>query len=373
MKNITKDNKAITLIALIMTVILMLILASVTTYTGLNTYRNSRLNKFVTEMQLLQSKVDDLVTTKTNEELNSMDLDSVTTQEQENAISSAFNNGEVTTNDTNVYKVFTKKDILNILDVEDVENDIMVNFQTREIISSTGIEYKGTTYYTQYKLPNGQTIINNESTTSREIAFELLQSIDGLNCTITINEISINNGTLSYAETNSEGNKENWENITNYAEKDNRYTAIISKSGNYTFRIQDNTDDDNNFEKLIIITLTNKPKTSLSLEPYNYGGEDSNTWAYAEKDSVNYVWIPRFAYKIDTETSNTEIKFIKGNSNIATDNTYIDNTWTIHDKFTTSDEIELTGIWVSVDSVNQTGLDMITLLNDSNRTILIEI
>ena len=89
---------------------------------------------------------------------------------------------------------------------------------------------------------------------------------------------------------------------------------------------------------------------------------------FLQKDTVNYVWVPRFAYN-----TNNNIKYIKGNSNIATDNTYIDDTWTIHDKFKTDDDVELTGIWVSVDYKNQTGLNLITLLNDNTRTILTEI
>ena len=372
MKNITKDNKGITLIALIITVVLMLILISVTTYTGLDTYRHSKVNKYIAQMQLLQTKIDDLVSTKTEQELNSLSLPAVTTTEQTNAITNAFKQEEVSTADTSKYKVFTEQNILNILDIEDVGAEILVNFETREILSTIGIEYENQIYYTQYKLPGGQTIINNDNPITRNLSFELKQEIDGLNCKITIQEISIINGTVSYAEVDSLGNKIDWKTITNYSEKNKEYEANISKSGDYIFKIQDNTYPDNNFEKTITITLTNKPKTNLNLNPYNYGGENSNTWAYVQKNSLNYVWIPRFVYKTNTETSGVDIKFIKGNSNIATDNTYIDNTWNIHEEFTTSNGVQLTGIWINVNNLNQTGLDMITLL-ESNAQTLIEI
>lgn len=363
MKNKTKGNKGITLIALVITIIIMLILASVTTYTGLNTYRHSQVNKFVTQMQLLQAKVDDLVDSKTTEELNNMGLQSVTTQEQINAITNAFKQEEITTADTSKYKVFTSDKILEILDVEYVENDIMVNFETREIVDAIGVEYEDTTYYTQYKLPGGQTIINGGNSVSRDLSFNMETSIDGLNSTIIINNISISNGTLSYSEIDSEI----WQTVTNYTETSKAYEISISKSGNYRIKLQDNTDS-KGFVEDISITLTNRPRTSLSLDSYNYGEEDSDMWAYMQKDSVNYVWIPRFAYD-----ENNNIKFVKGNSNIATDNTYIDNTWTIHNKFTTSEGIELTGLWVSVSSVKQSGLDMITVLNDNTITTLLEI
>lgn len=364
MNKITKDNRGITLVALIMTIILMLILVSVTTYSGINSYKNAQVTKFVTQMQLLQAKVDDLVSSKTIEELNSMDLQTPTTQEQQNAINSAANNEEVTSNDVNEYKVFTKEDVLNILDVEDVQNDIMVNFTTREIVSLVGIEYEGKTYYTQYKLPNGQTVINNESV-SRDLSFTPEILIDGINSTVTFKDIKITNGTLSYKEQSDNYSQT----ITNYTEKGKEYKINISKSGIYKFKLQDNTSNGNE-EVEEIIVLTNKPKTSSSLDQYNYGKDDSTKWAYMQKDGVNYVWIPRLAYKTNTDTNSRDIKFIKGNSNIATDNSYINEEWTVPDKFTSNDGTKLTGVWVNVDSGNQENLDMIDLLDDNSRTVL---
>ena len=373
MKDITKDNKGITLIALIVTIVLMLILTSVTTYTGINTYKETQVNKFVTQMQLLQAKVDELVETKTIEELNSIDLDTVTTSQETNAITTAFNQGEITTADTNKYKVFTKEKVLEILDVEDVDSNIIVNFETREILSATGIEYKGRTYYTQYKLPGGQIIINNsnEDNNRNLVGFNaenyntLNLSIDGLNATVTIGNIQITNATLKYKETDSNY----WTTITNHTESGKGYTVNISKKGTYTLKLEDNLNSQNYIEiENNLIILTNKPKTIEDLE-YNYA-LGSEYWAYEEKDSTTYVWIPRFAYKTEGET---EIKFIKGNSNTATDNTYVDDTWVTHGKFTTESGEELTGVWVNTGNgkVDDKNLEyMIELLNNNSETLI---
>ena len=132
--------------------------------------------------------------------------------------------------------------------------------------------------------------------------------------------------------------------------------------------MQDNIDTDNVSQESLEIEVVNKPKTDLSLQSYNYSN-DSDEWAYVQVNNVYYVWIPRFAYKTDGE-DNITIKFVKGNSNIATDDTYIDNTWTIHNRFKDSNGNELTGIWLSVNSNNQTELDMIDLLEDNSLTIL---
>lgn len=361
---ITKDNKGITLVALILTIIIMLILATVTTYTGINTYEESKVYKFVSEMQLIQAEVDELVESKTTEDLSQLGTE-VTV---DNIISIAFSNNEISSNDISLYRHFSKQEISQMFNIEKPIGTVMINFATREVVSTTGVEYEGNKYYTQYKLPNGQALTNNTTETNRELEFDLEISINGINSSITVSNISIVNGTLSFAEADSAGNAiSNWQTIMNYTEKETEYKTNISKTGNYIFELKDNTDNTKKNQKVISIVLTNKPKTNLNLT-YNYG-EDSDEWAYAQKDEANYVWIPRFAY--DT---NKNIKFIKGNSKIATDDTYITNdTWTVPEKFTSiQDGTELTGIWISVDSINQTGLNMLELL-DSDATKLIEI
>ena len=369
MKEQTKENKkGITLVAVIITVILMLILVSVITFEGIDSYKTSKVIKFVTEMQLLQAKVDDLVKTTNLEELNNLGLE-ITTNEQKNAINSAYNNQEITANDIGKYRFFTIDNILNELDVDNVQSEIMVNFETREIVSLKGTEYKGKTYYTQYKLPNGQNLVINSEFVQRDLAFDIKLNINGTNADVVISNIKISNGTLSYKE-----EKDNyWKQITNYTEANETQTIKIDKTGNYIFKLEDNTAENSKFEKTAKIILTNSPKTNLNIEPYNYA-EDSKYWAYAQDSSNNYyVWIPRFVYKTNPDTNETELKFIKDVTSIATDGTVINDDWTLDDKFTKNDGTKLTGVWVSVESQYQTGLNMIDLLNDNNRTILTEI
>lgn len=323
-----KDNKGITLVALIITVIMMLILASVAVYTGADTYKHARVIEYVQEMQLIQSKVDEIVGTSTKEELLNLGA-GVISNEQINAINLAYANGEITSNDKTKYRYLSKNDLNNIFSVDDAKSDVMINFENREVVSVNGVKYNEITYYTQYKLPGGQTIINNREDNSRIVSFNTELLINGLNSNVTITDISITNGTLKFSEIDEEEKSGNWEIITNYTEKDKEYKASISKSGNYTFIVQDNTDKSKVSEQKVKITLANSPKTTLNLSEYNYG-IDSTYWAYVQNSSGEYyTWIPRFAYDKDNN-----IKYIKGNSNIATDNTYIDDTWKVHEKFT---------------------------------------
>lgn len=365
MKRVTKDNKGITLVALIITVILMIILTSVTTYTGINTYRKMQVTKFVAQMQLIQGKVDELKDSKTIDELNTMG-DEIPTDKQA-IITTANTRGEITSRDISSYRYFSSENLKQELDLEDgIDGEIMINFATREVISTVGIEYKDEKYYTQYLLPNGQKLIDNSTQVNRDLAFDLSASVDGLNATITIDNIKITNATLSYKEQGSSY----WQNITNYTKKGETYNVLISKSAIYDFKLIDNaTGKENN--NSIILKLTNKPKTQTQIDPYNYSLTSEN-WAYCtDTDGNNYVWIPRFAYKSDENNQNI-IKFLKGNSNITTDNSTIDETWTVSDKLNLADGTKLTGIWVQVTRKNQEGINMIELLS-SDITILTEI
>ena len=325
MKNKIEEKKGITLITLILTVILMLILVSIATYTGLDTYNNAKVNRFVYKMQLIQAKIDELNGNETEEINNNLtSIDNINNSEEKEKyiaiIETAKNedgNNEISSNSSSSdFKVLTSNDLKEILNIEDVEEVVLINFNTKEIVSTEGIDYedkdgKQVHYYTQYKLPGGQQRnIEQQGLENNTLTFNCSTSYDGLNCTVTINEISIKNGTLEYELKGS-----NWKTITNYTETNKSYTVEISKSGSYTFKLTHNANPSDSVQSSIIITTTNKPKTNSdsNLNPYNYSSNDYTT-KWAKKN--DYVWIPRFVHK------NNIVKFIKGNSNIATDIQY---------------------------------------------------
>ncbi len=377
MKKITKDNKGITLIALVITIIIMSVLVTVVTYSGIDTYKNAKVTNFVAQMKLIQSKVDDLVQNKTKEEINNLGLNEVTTSEQINAINTAYNNQEILSNVISEYKVFTTNQLLDIFEIEDIESDIMVNFTTREVVSVNGIDNEGKNFYTQYKLPNGQALIQDTNPTNRNLEFSLEAVTDGLNATITISNIKIANGTLSYKEQNDSY----WQTITNYTETGEIYSVSVSKTGTYEFVLKDNVSGKNSNESIenegtieIVpeankkrILLCNSPKTNQEITDFDYSS-NSNSWARVEYNGIDYVWIPRFSYNPNDKE---DIRFLKGTSNIATDNTYIDDTWPINEKFT-NNGTELTGVWINIDVIIELE-DMDRVLNDASYDVKTEI
>ena len=81
-----------------------------------------------------------------------------------------------------------------------------------------------------------------------------------------------------------------------------------------------------------------------------------------------YVWVPRFTYK---QSPQVEMKFLKGNSVIATDGSNINIT---NDGQITSWNIpsalkDVTGIWVEIKAGdNKSNINLINILNDTLRT-----
>lgn len=67
-----KNEKGITLISLVTTVILIIILASIGTYTGVESYNSMRVQAFVSKMITLQEKVDIFCDTYSVKEINEM-------------------------------------------------------------------------------------------------------------------------------------------------------------------------------------------------------------------------------------------------------------------------------------------------------------
>ena len=81
------ERKGITLVSLAITVAVLLILASVATYSGVNILRQAKLNKFTTEMKLMQTEINDLYNRyKNGEDVLNLGKDLNEQEEQANKV-----------------------------------------------------------------------------------------------------------------------------------------------------------------------------------------------------------------------------------------------------------------------------------------------
>lgn len=381
------NQKGITIISLIITIIIMLILASVTINVGTDSIDKSQMINFVTCMQTIQSKVDFIV-----ENENYMNYGEEVDSNNKQLFREIINNGNETflTNvDSKFLRFFDSSHIASDLEAGNIDDEIIVDFNTREVISLNGVKYENKMYYTQYNLPGGQKLKQKTQETNRNISFgEIRYNIDGLNATFIITDVGVTNGTLYYGKKNS-SNEINWITAIDYTIKgESVITKNITESGTYYFKLVDNitgadngTIDDNGnvVYTSVELKLTNTPKlkgklTDLSKQ-YNYSNlNDSTQWAFAtdSTDASNvkyYVWIPRFAYKVDIEgnivkdeNNKVILEFLRGTSDITTSGGYINATeWTVPDVFTKEGD-QKTGVWVQVSSAKQKDLDIIDIL-----------
>ncbi len=399
MKN-KNSQKGITIIALVITVIMLLILASVATYTGIESYDKAEQIKFVSQMKLIQTKVDE----KVQEDGFTLEgYGTVLTDEQKQTINNAVANGEIlspTEDDySNYVRYFSKEQLSTQLSLDNIDEGIIINFKTREVISTVGFEYGGTIYYTQYKLPKGEKLtqyVKPNTTLSVEyskilqdlswvIKIEEVKRIEKDNTDGTELKTELKLDTLKYelGKKNSNGAE------YTYLKQTNPNEILISEAGDYSIKVIDNAG--NETEEKFTIKIANPPiikdnwvklkETKTMDEKYEtiyafeeksekdiwYDYSNDAQFAYAKNENKDiFVWIPRYA----KNNSTNKIKFIKGNSNIFEDNTKMDNNWTVPEEFSPNG-IKLTGFWLKVTAPNPEGKGIDTFLTNINKNDII--
>lgn len=389
------SNKGITLITLAITIIIMIILAGVTVNVGFNAYKNAKVSGFVSEMSIIQEQVNTAYTKIKNGDTTYLTYGSDISglnEEVKQKIQTALEGKE----DTNFR--YYNGELLKQLGVDGVKQEVIINFQTREVYSLDGIEYEGKMYYTQYDLPGGQYNIGYIEQNTQQPEFTIEKKNYGLYATLNIKDIQykgdVEGGTLYYGLVTNDSTTpvtvEYWQKIANN-------TVEINKSGMYAIKLVDKAE--NQTIKTEKITLVNSPTLADGMIPVIFDETaqkwkqinvmDGDWYDYAEKKWANmmlsdgitldssgyvtkmgsmFVWIPRYAYQITSnyhknQVGNIDIKFLQETTNLATDLTNINientsgqNKWNVHPAFSDGSitnyinggwKEEITGIWVA--------------------------
>lgn len=163
-----KNEKGITLVVLMITVILMLILVGAGITYGTTSIGEIRLQNFSYEMQQIQGRVDatyeKMKTEKENPSYvslnNKMMGKNITTSDEamdtlKTVTKNRINYRTITTDNEEyyynrvdtMYRYFSKKELDTFFDIKNATQDVIINFKTREVISVKGQKYKEMTYY----------------------------------------------------------------------------------------------------------------------------------------------------------------------------------------------------------------------------------
>lgn len=161
-----KNNSGITLVSLVITIIVLLILASITVYSGVGTVRSARLTKFTTELKMMQQKVNELYDSYTNNksvivngtEYVGTDIQKIG-QDPEgifntNRLEEIFSEDGSGITDRTGYMYYDTETI-QALGLEDMEYEFFVNVAKRSVVSIEGFNDYGKRYYTLEQVPDG--------------------------------------------------------------------------------------------------------------------------------------------------------------------------------------------------------------------------
>ena len=395
-----RNEKGITLLNLVITIILIMILSSVGLYTGLKTYEDMKVEAFITKMKTVQEAVDKLCNKYTIAEINEMGISyndisesdpakSVLTQftTEEGRENLGYEDGlkswysEAGDDNTINYRYFSTENISSILGIKDFDTPIFVNPRSRNVIAIIGVEYDDKMYYRQYDLSGGQDLPEPSTDTD----FTLDASVK-----------TFDNKAVIYVNTDKEvteikyyKKKEGTNIFGNPISTKNSKEITINESGIYKVEAKMKSSSTSQQDGFITktadninVTIVNKPMLVSGMTPVKYNENESEPiettfddkdwynygtkhWANVKlKDGSVYVWIPRYAYHINYTDSNNisaggtiDIDFMKDTSSlVSTSGNTIKQGYKVMPAFQDGTnngfangewDSELTGIWVA--------------------------
>ena len=283
------NNKGITLVTLVITIIVLLILSSIATYSGLNVIKSSKLTVFTTEMKIMQTKVNEIY--QKYKDGNSIEIDGTTyygeNKKSENSNSTILDIGQALDSvSTQANKVFTESasgitnkdgykywnnELVKKLGIEGVDGDFFVNVEKRSIVSYDGFTYEGKDYYTLNQLPSNLYNVDYENKNDGKPTFDITsEKVSANKWKITISNIQYTGGYIDkwYVKYKKQ-EQENWQTREDMS-------FIISEKGKYTIKIEN--ENISSEEKTLSIGLLKPGETADKTEKNNYSdGTDTAT------------------------------------------------------------------------------------------------
>ncbi|MBR3255784.1 MAG: hypothetical protein IKF97_06225 [Clostridia bacterium] len=379
MKNKILNNKGITLVALIITIIVLLILTSVATYSGIEAIENSKYTKFKSELKIMQTYINNWYEECKPSNENETFAENIAAKFTN--IAGKGVNAKVATNDTQAETTLNNAGIVNNhdhyyllqkeqkealgVDNDGVTQDVLVSIIDRKVVSYLGMKYKDKMYYTLedldefYNVEYNSSILNNDESKpsiSTNASFQNDGTSYKIKVGISYNSSYVNKGNVYYGIQNENGEVTSWNNTS-----DDNFT--VNKSGIYEIYFKDTAGNESNHVINYFRNEPNKPKIQTGMIPVKYD-ETRKEWVECEqtdkewydyengkwanvKTTANgltayWVWIPRYEYIVPTSETATQIdtKFVYKEMATA------DEGYTIHPAFKFNNQ-ELEGIWIA--------------------------
>lgn len=346
MINNSRGEKGITLIALMVTIIVTIIIASIATVTGLSTAKKTRYYEAVAEMKTMQYEVNDLYEKYKNgneDILNyGQDIQSSKTADNESVQSlsqKAFSDLSITSEEEKAgYRYYSIDYIKSTLNVSGISYDFLVNVEKRNVILLKGVTNDGVTYYALSQIDdspynveyNGDTQVLDPTETAYEDNVGTPQVSGKEMIPVVWKE-----GTLSWVKADVNWNEE--EKIWEQNDSDLKwydYSAENKKWAN-------------------VVTVEEAGKYSREY----YMQAKSGTEILMSDITAMYVWIPRYEYKNTYYTDDTygqesteETIYVKSDVRFLGGNDDLQDGYTVSNAFSYVDDsnntVNLEGFWI---------------------------
>lgn len=141
------NERGITIISLLITVVVLIIVTSVAVYTGTDIIKQANLQTINTNMMLIQAKTKTIAEqAKFNKDTSNYKGTLISNVSDNQKILKLVDDGVI--DDTSKYYLLSSNDLQDLgLQNIDIEDGYVVNYETEEVIFVKGFESNGTTYY----------------------------------------------------------------------------------------------------------------------------------------------------------------------------------------------------------------------------------
>lgn len=186
-----KETKGVTLIALVVTIVVLLILASIGINSGQDAINSAKFNEFKSELKIMQTKVNEL------NQSNETEIRPELTEQQKSIfnVETVYNiifenkSDEEITNIKKGFRYYSKDYINNKFNFDSITRDYFVNIEKRIVISCTGFEYKGKTYYMSEQFGDGLYNVEYSNKNAQSGSYDINTTVEENRCKIEISNI----------------------------------------------------------------------------------------------------------------------------------------------------------------------------------------
>lgn len=261
------NERGVTLIALIITIIIMIIIIGLSVDIGMDSLDSTRLQAFYMQLETIQKRADDIAITNEGYYIKNADgtrtyIDlktsggSALTSSQKSILQGILSSEGVGISPSE-FRYFTVANLDEQLELKQMEYNVFIHFDSRTVIAENGITINGKTYY----MLENDMYYAEQDTSKNQGTIELTYdpTIYGKNkykITVTPNTVGdlTKNGTLKYKKT-----------TTKYWETANGLEIIISDLTDYDILY---VDSNNNRASEIIRVYLEKGTPKITV--YNY-------------------------------------------------------------------------------------------------------